>query len=163
MINSRNIGVRVGWPTEIRALLTVMPANDVDVACSALPATVAGSLAVPNWPRRCTPALLSGADRRYAAFRANSERRRKPDRIADAQLDTGGYGVLLECKTAKSVVVQPDAAEASKFDAAFDTDFAATIALTSATISNSSKICRRTRWPHLRADLSALLSLCSRS
>jgi len=53
---------------------------------------------------------------------------------------------LLERKTAKSVVVQPDAAEASKVDAAFDTDFSATIAPDFCDeVSNSSKTCRRTR------------------
>src|SRR5262249_44726992 len=39
----------------------------------------------------------------------------QPDGIADAILGTQGYRLLLECKTAKSVVTEPDAAEAAKF------------------------------------------------
>lgn len=39
----------------------------------------------------------------------------QPDGIADAILGTLGYRVTIECKTAKSVVTQPDAVEAAKF------------------------------------------------
>ena len=47
----------------------------------------------------------------------------QPDGIADAILGTLGYRVLLECKTAKSIVSQPDAAEAAKFRDAFKADY----------------------------------------
>ncbi len=43
----------------------------------------------------------------------------QPDGIADAILGTLGYRVLLECKTGKTIVSQPDAAEAAKFRDAF--------------------------------------------
>ncbi len=39
----------------------------------------------------------------------------QPDGIADAILGRRGYRVMLECKTAKSVVPRPDVAEAAKF------------------------------------------------
>lgn len=48
--------------------------------------------------------------------------RAQPDGIADAILGPLGYRVLLECKTAKHVVTQPDAAEAAKFRDAFNAD-----------------------------------------
>jgi len=41
--------------------------------------------------------------------------RAQPDGIADAILGPLGYRVTIECKTAKTIVTQPDAAEASKF------------------------------------------------
>jgi DNA primase len=47
---------------------------------------------------------------------------RQPDGLADAILGTLGYRVLLECKTAKTIVSQPDAAEAAKFRDAFKAD-----------------------------------------
>jgi hypothetical protein len=43
----------------------------------------------------------------------------QPDGIADAILGPLGYRVTIECKTAKGVVTQPDAAEAAKFRDAF--------------------------------------------
>jgi hypothetical protein len=46
----------------------------------------------------------------------------QPDGIADAILGPLGYRVLLECKTAKTIVSQPDAAEAAKFRDAFKAD-----------------------------------------
>ncbi len=48
--------------------------------------------------------------------------RAQPDGIADAILGPLGYRVLLECKTARRIVTQPDAAEASKFREAFKAD-----------------------------------------
>jgi hypothetical protein len=48
--------------------------------------------------------------------------RAQPDGIADAILGPLGYRVLLECKTAKRLVTQPDAAEAAKFRDAFTAD-----------------------------------------
>ncbi len=48
----------------------------------------------------------------------------QPDGIADAQLGPLAYRALLECKTGKRVVSQPDAAEAAKFVPAFCADFA---------------------------------------
>ena len=47
---------------------------------------------------------------------------RQPDGVAEAILGPLGYRVLLECKTAKSIVSQPDAAEAAKFREAFKAD-----------------------------------------
>lgn len=47
----------------------------------------------------------------------------EPDGIADAELGPLAYRMLLECKTAKTVVTQPDAAEASKFLHAFNADY----------------------------------------
>jgi hypothetical protein len=41
--------------------------------------------------------------------------RAQPDGIADAILGPLGYRVTIECKTAKTIVTQPDAAEAAKF------------------------------------------------
>jgi hypothetical protein len=46
----------------------------------------------------------------------------QPDGVADAILGALGYRVLLECKTAKTIVSQPDAAEAAKFREAFGAD-----------------------------------------
>ena len=46
----------------------------------------------------------------------------QPDGVAEAILGPLGYRVLLECKTAKSIVSQPDAAEAAKFRDAFKAD-----------------------------------------
>jgi DNA primase len=46
----------------------------------------------------------------------------QPDGVADAILGPLGYRVLLECKTAKTIVSQPDAAEAAKFREAFKAD-----------------------------------------
>jgi len=43
-----------------------------------------------------------------------------PDGYADAQLGVLGYRVMLECKTAKGVVTQPDCVEASKYNAAYN-------------------------------------------
>jgi DNA primase len=48
--------------------------------------------------------------------------RAQPDGIADAILGPLGYRVLLECKTARRIVTQPDAAEAAKFRDAFKAD-----------------------------------------
>jgi DNA primase len=48
--------------------------------------------------------------------------RAQPDGIADAILGSLGYRVLIECKTAKHIVTQPDAAEAAKFRDAFKAD-----------------------------------------
>jgi DNA primase len=47
----------------------------------------------------------------------------EPDGIADAELGPLAYRMLLECKTAKAIVTQPDAAEASKFLRAFNADY----------------------------------------
>jgi DNA primase len=46
----------------------------------------------------------------------------QPDGVADAILGALGYRVLLECKTAKTIVSQPDAAEVAKFREAFGAD-----------------------------------------
>lgn len=46
-----------------------------------------------------------------------------PDGYADALLGPLGYRVMVECKTAKSDVSQPDAAEASKFRDAFNAQY----------------------------------------
>jgi DNA primase len=46
--------------------------------------------------------------------------RAQPDGIADAILGPRGYRVTIECKTAKGVVTNPDAAEASKFREAYN-------------------------------------------
>lgn len=46
----------------------------------------------------------------------------EPDGIADAILGTLGYRVMLECKTAKSIVPKPDVAEAAKFRDAYHAD-----------------------------------------
>lgn len=46
----------------------------------------------------------------------------QPDGVADAILGELGYRVLIECKTAKSIVSQPDAAEVDKFRDAFHAD-----------------------------------------
>lgn len=46
----------------------------------------------------------------------------QPDGIGDAILGPLGYRVILECKTAKSIVTQPDAAEVAKFREAFSGD-----------------------------------------
>jgi DNA primase len=48
--------------------------------------------------------------------------RAQPDGVADAILGPLGYRVLLECKTARHIVTQPDAAEAAKFREAFKAD-----------------------------------------
>ncbi|HEY8313912.1 MAG TPA: hypothetical protein VIG51_07030 [Candidatus Baltobacteraceae bacterium] len=50
-----------------------------------------------------------------------------PDGYADAQLGVLGYRVMLECKTAKSIVAQPDCLEASKFNTEYAADFCAII------------------------------------
>lgn len=51
----------------------------------------------------------------------------KPDGIADAILGPLGYRLTLECKTAKSVVTQPDALEASKFRDAYGAQYSALV------------------------------------
>jgi bifunctional non-homologous end joining protein LigD len=51
----------------------------------------------------------------------------QPDGIADAILGTLGYRLTLECKTAKSVVTQPDAVEASKFREPYGAQFSALV------------------------------------
>ena len=53
--------------------------------------------------------------------------RAQPDGIADAILGPLGFRVLLECKTAKHLVTQPDAAEAAKFRDAFSADLCALV------------------------------------
>ncbi len=50
-----------------------------------------------------------------------------PDGYADAQLGVLGYRVMLECKTAKGVVTQPDCVEASKFNPAYNAQCAALV------------------------------------
>jgi hypothetical protein len=47
----------------------------------------------------------------------------RPDGIADAILGPLGYRLTIECKTAKSVVTQPDAVEASKFREPYDAQY----------------------------------------
>ncbi|HEY2475411.1 MAG TPA: hypothetical protein VGI19_11495 [Candidatus Cybelea sp.] len=47
----------------------------------------------------------------------------QPDGIADAILGPLGYRLTIECKTAKSVVTQPDALEASKFREPYDAQY----------------------------------------
>ncbi len=49
----------------------------------------------------------------------------QPDGIADAILGPLGYRLTLECKTAKSVVTQPDALEASKFREPYHAQYSA--------------------------------------
>jgi DNA primase len=51
----------------------------------------------------------------------------QPDGVADAILGPLGYRVLLECKTAKKIVTQPDALEAAKFRDAYKADRATLI------------------------------------
>ncbi len=51
----------------------------------------------------------------------------QPDGIADAILGPLGYRLTLECKTAKSVVTQPDALEASKFREPYHAQYSALI------------------------------------
>ncbi|MBV9718345.1 MAG: hypothetical protein JOZ77_03440 [Candidatus Eremiobacteraeota bacterium] len=51
----------------------------------------------------------------------------QPDGIADAILGPLGYRLTLECKTAKSVVTQPDALEASKFREPYAAQYSALI------------------------------------
>jgi hypothetical protein len=46
--------------------------------------------------------------------------RAQPDGIADGILGPLGYRVTIECKTAKGIVTQPDAAEAAKFRADYN-------------------------------------------
>ena len=46
----------------------------------------------------------------------------EPDGVADAILGTLGYRVMLECKTAQSIVPKPDVAEAAKFRDAYHAD-----------------------------------------
>lgn len=50
-----------------------------------------------------------------------------PDGYADAQLGVLGYRVMLECKTAKGVVTQPDCVEASKYNAAYNAQCSAIV------------------------------------
>jgi len=50
-----------------------------------------------------------------------------PDGYADAQLGVLGYRVMLECKTGKDVVTQPDAAEAAKYKDAYHADYCALV------------------------------------
>lgn len=49
--------------------------------------------------------------------------RGQPDGVGDAILGPLGYRVLLECKTARHIVTQPDAAESAKFRDAFKADY----------------------------------------
>ncbi|MBV9028298.1 MAG: hypothetical protein JO311_06735 [Candidatus Eremiobacteraeota bacterium] len=51
----------------------------------------------------------------------------QPDGIANAILGTLGYRLMLECKTAKSVVTQPDAVEASKFREPYNAQYSALV------------------------------------
>lgn len=51
----------------------------------------------------------------------------QPDGLADAVLGPLGYRLTLECKTAKSVVTQPDALEASKFREPYNAQYSALI------------------------------------
>jgi hypothetical protein len=51
----------------------------------------------------------------------------QPDGIADAILGPLGYRLTLECKTAKSIVTQPDALEASKFREAYRAQYSALV------------------------------------
>lgn len=51
----------------------------------------------------------------------------QPDGIADAILGPLGYRLTLECKTAKSVVTQPDALEASKFREPYHAQYSALV------------------------------------
>lgn len=46
-----------------------------------------------------------------------------PDGYADAQLGVLGYRLMIECKTAKGDVNQPDCVEASKFRGAYQADY----------------------------------------
>jgi DNA primase len=52
---------------------------------------------------------------------------KEPDGVALAQFGPLAYRVMLECKTGKHIVEQPDAAEAAKFVDAFNADFAVMI------------------------------------
>ena len=47
----------------------------------------------------------------------------RPDGIADAILGPLGYRLTIECKTAKSIVTQPDALEASKFREPYEAQY----------------------------------------
>lgn len=47
-----------------------------------------------------------------------------PDGYADAQLGILGFRLMIECKTAKGIVTQPDCVEASKYCAPYHADFA---------------------------------------
>ena len=51
----------------------------------------------------------------------------QPDGVADAILGRRGYRVMLECKTAKSVVPRPDVAEAAKFRDDFRAQYCALV------------------------------------
>ena len=52
---------------------------------------------------------------------------KEPDGVATAQFGPLAYRVMLECKTGKRIVEEPDAAEAAKFVAPFKADFATLI------------------------------------
>lgn len=53
--------------------------------------------------------------------------RAAPDGYADAQLGALGYRLMLECKTAKGVVTEPDCAEASKYREPYNADLCALV------------------------------------
>jgi hypothetical protein len=52
---------------------------------------------------------------------------KEPDGVATAQFGPLAYRVMLECKTGKRIVEEPDAAEAAKFVGPFKADFAVMI------------------------------------